>query len=205
MNAGEQHIYAFKSLGIKCHNRLEFPFITVWGSLLRVIQQRAATFISFHQTLFITPTCAPHLQSSCHTKLLPAGSEGEDGRERWRMERKKRKKEGETTRVGFREAVSHLLALILFTRRADLVCPDEGRDAWGGKKKQTRDNGCCQHQLRWLKTGGLKTATALHKRTLIDTVKSASTVFFFFWALGVSLFFSPSFAGRVGRNYKDMI
>lgn len=51
------------------------------------------------------------------------------------MERKKRKKEGETTRVGFREAVSHLLALILFTRCADLVCPDKGRDAWGGKKK----------------------------------------------------------------------
>lgn len=74
MNAGEKHIYAFKS--IKCHNRLEFPFITVWGSLLRVIRQRAATFISFHQTLFITPTCAPHLQSSCHNQTAPSWQRG---------------------------------------------------------------------------------------------------------------------------------
>lgn len=85
MNAGEQHVYAFKSIGIKCHNQLEFPFIPGRRrevAMFRVIQQRAATFISFHQTLFTTPTCAPHQQSSCHTKLLPAGSEGEDGWQR---------------------------------------------------------------------------------------------------------------------------
>lgn len=126
-----------QSVGIPLYNG-------VWGggSLFRVIQQQAVTFISFHQTLFTTPTCAPHLRSSCHTKLLPAGSEGEDAWERWRMDkiksgkRKKRKTEGETRRVGFREAVSRLLALILFARCS---CLSWQRQRCMGREKKKKE------------------------------------------------------------------
>lgn len=67
MDVGEQHFYAFKSLGIKCHNRLEIPFIGGVGAVSTV--QGHPTKGSYIYQLPPDAVYHPHLRTTPTVEL----------------------------------------------------------------------------------------------------------------------------------------
>lgn len=105
-----------------------------------------------------------------------------------RGKRKKRKKEGETRRVGFREAVSHLLALILFARWS---CLSWQRQRCMGREEKKKKRGT----MGVVSSSCADWKQAVWKRPRLFTREQSVTrwsqpeQFFVLWALGVPPFF----------------